>query len=122
MRKLNKLLTCLLLLSSGAMADAPYINNNTANDSERVTDGDVSCDTTHARATINSGVFEDKDNNRYYQGEDKGAYIGVSIPLGGGNSVDCSKLYDQVLHKNELRIKQLEQQVELLKSRQLTVK
>ncbi|MCS5737303.1 hypothetical protein, partial [Herbiconiux daphne] len=100
------------------MADAPYINNNTASSSERVTDGEVSCDTTHAQATINGGVFQDNNPYHYYEGEDKGGYVGISIPLGGGGNVDCSKLYNQVLKKNELKIKQLEQQVALLQKRQ----
>lgn len=113
---------CLCMVSFSSLADMPYINNNTADGRERVQKGDIVCETSKAQATINAGVYGGKESNYYYNQDDKGGYIGISIPLGGGGpKVDCGRLYDQVLRENEMRIKQLEAQIDLMKRRTLTV-
>lgn len=128
---MKKLIMIALLMASGsALADMPYINNNTAENRERVQKGEFVCETSKAQTTINAGVYGSSEGlnsgNSYYgnyqnQNNDKGGYIGISIPIGEGPKVDCSQLYDQVIRENDLRIKQLEMQVKLLEQRNLTI-
>ena len=121
---MKKILATLILsvVSFSSLAEMPYINNNTADSRERIQKGDIVCETSKAQATINAGVYGGKESNYYYNQDDKGGYVGISIPIGGGDSkVDCSRLYDQVLRENDMRIKQLEAQLELMKRRTLTV-
>ena len=103
-----------------AKADLPYINNNTAEERTRVQNGDITCEVSKPKSTINDGVYGSNEDNWYYGREnDKGGYIGISIPIGGSSSVDYNKLYELSVKEKELKIKQLEEQVKLLSSRTL---
>lgn len=103
-------------------ADMPYLGNNTTDSRERVQNGDISCETSKPQATVSMGVYGSNGENYYYQQSDKGAYVGVSIPLGGSDmKVDCDRLYVLSVKEKELKIKQLEQQVALLEKRTLQV-
>lgn len=121
---MKKLLTCTLLsMTSFAYADMPYINNNTAENFERVTSGDITCESRKAVATLNTGFYSSNQDSIYSSrnNEDKGMFVAVSIPLAStSKQVDCKNLYNSALEKEQLRVKQLEMQVEMLKSRRLT--
>lgn len=117
---LISLISLLSAYSFVAKADLPYINNNTAEERTRVQNGDITCEVSKPKSTINAGVYGSNEDNRYYGREnDKGGYIGISIPIGGSSSVDCNKLYELSVKEKELKIKQLEEQVKLLSSRTL---
>ena len=117
---LISLISLLSAYSFVAKADLPYINNNTAEERTRVQNGDITCEVSKPNSTINAGVYGSNEDNRYYGREnDKGGYIGISIPIGGSSSVDCNKLYELSVKEKELKIKQLEEQVKLLSSRTL---
>lgn len=51
----------------------------------------------------------------YNNEEDKGGRIGVSISLGGGDRIDCSRLQEIETRKAELELEKLEAEVEMLK-------
>ncbi|CAD5236029.1 hypothetical protein PP187_gp040 [Klebsiella phage vB_KvM-Eowyn] len=117
MSKCKLLLSCLIgmLLSAAAFADMPYITNNIAESRERVQNGDMSCETSHPQATVNAGVYGNNGQQYRYQDDDKGAFIAISIPIGGNqNKVDCQPMYDQMLQQKDLQLKQLQAQNEML--------
>lgn len=118
---MKKLLLCLSLLSSTAFAQMPYISNNTAESYERVSSGDITCESRQAHSTLNTGYYS--SNSEYSQmntNNDKGVYVSLSVPLTNKNKqTSCQGLYNTALEKEKLRVKQLEMQVETLKSRQL---
>lgn len=120
MKKLNWLLV-LGLFSTSAMADLPYINNNTAQSSERIQTGDMSCETSKAQTTVNAGVYGNNSVDYGYQQNDKGGYVGISVPIGGDSKVDCNRLYDLVVKEKEMKIKELEKRIQLMEQRTLTV-
>lgn len=121
---MKKLLSLLLLgMASVAYADMPYINNNTAENFERVTSGDITCESRKAVSTLNTGYYSSSQDSMYINrtGQDKGVFVAISIPLSStSKQVDCKNLYNSALEKEQLRVKQLEMQVEMLKSRRLT--
>jgi len=121
---MKKLIALLLLgIGSTAFADMPYISNNTSENFERVTSGDITCESRKAVATLNTGYYSSSQDSIYTSktGEDKGVFVAVSIPLSStSKQVDCKNLYNSALEKEQLRVKQLEMQVEMLKSRRLT--
>lgn len=115
-----KKLIILLFISQYTFADMPYISNNTSESYERVTSGDIVCESRQSHPTLNSGYYSSNSNN-YYNDNDKGVYVSVSIPLTSNkNRVDCKGLYDTALTKERIRVKQLEMQLESYKSRNLT--
>lgn len=121
---MKKLLLCLtILMSSSTFADMPYMNNMTSEKSERITNGDLTCETRSPTPTINAGVYKSDNQRAYYQGvneKDQGMYIGVSIPIySKSKSVSCDSLYQLTLKKEQLRVQQLEAQIEMMKSRRL---
>lgn len=112
-----------MICSASAFADMPYISNNTAENFERVTSGDITCESRRATPTLNTGMYSAQEDSTYTSktSNDKGVYVSLSIPLNyKQNPVDCRGLYDTALQKEQLRVKQLEQQVELLKSRRFS--
>lgn len=121
---MKKLIALLLLgIGSTAFADMPYISNNTSENFERVTSGDITCESRKAVATLNTGYYSSSQDSIYTSKteEDKGVFVAVSIPLSStSKQVDCKNLYNSALEKEQLRVKQLEMQVEMLKSRRLT--
>lgn len=117
MSKFNVALFSLLFGASVnvALADIPYITNNIAESRERVQNGDMSCETSHPQATVNAGVYGNNGQQYRYQDDDKGAFIAISIPIGGNqNKVDCQPMYDQMLRQKDLQLKQLQAQNEML--------
>lgn len=122
MKKSNMLLVLVLFYSTSALADLPYINNNTAQSSERIQTGDMSCETSKAQTTVNAGVYGNNSMDYGYEQNDKGGYIGISVPIGeGGSKVDCNRLYDLVVKEKEMKIKELEKRIQLMEQRTLTV-
>lgn len=121
---MKKLFTIALLsLVTTAYADMPYINNNTAENFERVTSGDITCESRKAVPTLNTGYYSSSEDSIYTNrtSQDKGVFVAVSIPLSStSKQVDCKNLYNSALEKEQLRVKQLEMQVEMLKSRRLS--
>lgn len=116
------LFVTLMVFSTGVFADAPYMNNNTAESRERVQNGEISCETSKAQTTVNMGVYGSNGEDYYYSRSDKGGYVGISIPIGdGGGKVDCNRLFELSVKEKELKIKQLEQQVAMLEARTLSV-
>lgn len=117
------ILTGLLVLGSGlCSADMPYISNNTAETFERVTSGDITCESRKAHPTLNAGLYQSNDSyyGSSYQNDDKGVYVALSIPITmNRNQVDCSSLYNTALDKERIRVKQLEMQLEMYKGRRL---
>lgn len=106
------------------MADMPYINHATSETSDRITNGDLTCESRKPIANLNAGVYgsDNNDNTYYYNGsrKDQGVYVGVTIPLYSKSSaVNCDSLYQLSLKKEQLRVEQLEMQIEMLKSRRL---
>lgn len=121
MKKL--LILSTLLFSQLTLADMPYISSSTSENSERVTSGDITCESRKALPTLNTGYYSSQEDSLYNTktNNDKGAYIALSIPLSfNQRTVDCQSLYNSALQKEQLRVKQLEQQVELLKSRRFS--
>ena len=114
MSKWNSLIA-LLLVSAGASADMPYIMNNVAESRDRIQNGDLTCESSRPQATINAGVYGNNGSEYRYEDRDKGAYVGISIPMGTGTKVDCNRLYDLTVQQKELQIKQLQQQLADLK-------
>lgn len=111
-----------IFVSSSAFADAPYMNNNTAETRERVQNGEITCETSKPQTTVNMGVYGSNGENYFYSQSDKGGYVGISIPIGdGGSKVDCNRLYELSVKEKELKIKQLEQQIALLEKRTLSI-
>lgn len=122
MNKSSLLLVLGLVFSTSAMADLPYINNNTAQSSERIQSGDMTCETSKAQTTVNAGVYGNNSMDYGYQQNDKGGYVGISVPIGdGGSKVDCNRLYDLVVKEKEMKIKELEKRIQLMEQRTLTV-
>lgn len=112
MLKFKLLLAAAAVMFSGAsLADAPYINNNIAESRDRIQNGDLTCESSRPQATINAGVYGNSGSQYRYNDEDKGGYIGISIPIGTGSKVDCNRLYDLTVRQKELQIKQLEAQL-----------
>lgn len=122
MKKKFGLVLLLQLVGFSAYADMPYIGNNTAESRERIQSGDMTCETSKAQTTMNAGVYGSDSNNYGYQTNDKGGYVGISIPIGGGDSkVDCNRLYDLVVKEKEMKIKELEKRIQLMEKRTLSV-
>ncbi|MEQ5091644.1 hypothetical protein ABN224_16760 [Providencia rettgeri] len=94
-----------------ASADVPYIYNNIAESRERIQNGDLTCESSKPQATINAGLYGNKGSKYYYKDEDKGGFIGISIPIGENSKVDCNKIYELTVRQKELQIKQLESQL-----------
>lgn len=116
-------LTTLFWLPLTVFAEMPYISNNLSESFERVTSGDITCESRKTQPTINTGFYSSTEdqNSLNRNNTDKGVYVALSVPLGSKNKqVDCQGLYNSALQKEQLRVKQLEMQVELLKSRQLS--
>lgn len=116
------LLLTFLMCGLSVHADMPYINNTISETYERVTTGDLACESRKAHPTLNAGYYQGNDSyyGTFNQREDKGAYVAISIPLtSNSNRVDCKSLYNSALRQSELRVKQLEMQLEMQKSRRL---
>lgn len=120
---MNKSLVLIvgLVFSTSVFADLPYISNNTAQSSERIQTGDMTCETSKAQTTVNAGVYGNNSMDYGYQQNDKGGYIGVSVPIGGDSKVDCNRLYNLVVKEKEMKIKELEKRIQLMEQRTLTV-
>lgn len=122
---MKKCLLAFILVSCSTMsfADMPNINNMSSEKSERITNGDLSCETRSPTPTINAGVYNSDNQRAYYNGvneKDQGMYVGISIPLySKSKSVSCDNLYQLTLKKEQLRVQQLEMQIEMMKSRRL---
>ena len=117
---LISLISLLSAYSFVAKADLPYINNNTAEERTRVQNGDITCEVSKPKSTINAGVYGSNEDNRYYGREnDKGGYIGISIPIGGSSSVDCNKLYELSVKEKELKILHMVKPIFKAKSKSL---
>ena len=122
---MKKYLLAFMLVSCSTMsiADMPNMNNMTSEKSERITNGDLSCETRSPTPTINAGVYSSDNQRAYYNGvneKDQGMYVGISIPLySKSKSVSCNNLYQLTLKKEQLRVQQLEMQIEMMKSRRL---
>lgn len=117
------IISVFITTSYAAHADFPYMNNNTADERTRVQNGEITCEVSKPHATLNVGAYGSNDNNYYYgRDQDKGAYVGISIPLGSAeNDVDCNRLYNLSVKEKELKIKMLEEQVKQLQGRTLNV-
>lgn len=114
----------IAVTSCTVFADMPYINHSTSETSDRITNGDLTCESRKPIANLNAGVYgsDNNDNTYYYNGsrKDQGLYVGVTIPLySKSSSVNCDSLYQLSLKKEQLRVEQLELQIEMLKSRRL---
>lgn len=95
-----------------ALADVPYMTNNTASSSERVQVGDVSCDSSKPQSTINIGAYGNNGNRYSYEDSDKGGFVSISIPIGeSAVKTDCSRLYDLGVKMKEVELKQREMAV-----------
>lgn len=120
---MNKYLFAILFISCSTMADMPSMNNMTSEKSERITNGDLTCETRSPTATINAGVYSSDNQRAYYNGineKDQGMYVGVSIPIfSKSKSVSCDNLYQLTLKKEQLRVQQLEMQIKRLESQNL---
>ncbi len=120
---MKRIITSLLiLLPLCSHADMPYINNSVSESYERVTTGDITCESRKPHSTLNTGVYSGNQDYRGYgyTNEDKGVYVALSIPLTNkSKQVDCNDLYNTALEKERLRVKQLEMQVEMYKSRRV---
>lgn len=120
---MNKYLFAILFISCSTMADMPSMNNMTSEKSERITNGDLTCETRAPTATINAGVYSSDNQRAYYNGineKDQGMYVAVSIPIfSKSKSVSCDNLYQLTLKKEQLRVQQLEMQIKRLESQNL---
>lgn len=120
---MKKYLLALIFVSCSTIADMPSMNNMTSEKSERITNGDLTCETRTPTPTINAGVYSSDNQRAYYNGvneKDQGMYVGISIPLySKSKSVSCDNLYQLTLKKEQLRVQQLEMQIEMMKSRRL---
>lgn len=96
-------------------ADMPYINTSPSDSRSRVQDGDKSCESSKAQTTLNVGVYGNNGNQYMYSDEDKGGFISLSVPIGHSDTLDCSKLYDQLLKSKEMDNEQKEIQIQQLK-------
>lgn len=122
---MKKLIMLMMLGCSAAYAEMPYINHSTSELTDRVTNGDLTCESRKPVANLNAGVYSsDNDDNTFYNNgkrQDQGMYVGVTIPLyTKSKTVNCDSLYELSLKKEQLRVQQLEMQIELMKSRRLT--
>lgn len=120
---MKKILLAVAFLTTSVYADMPYMSNMTSEKTERITNGDLSCESRAPTPTINAGVYSSDNQRAYYQGvneKDQGMYVGISIPLySKSKSVSCDSLYQLTLKKEQLRVQQLEMQIEMMKSRKL---
>lgn len=121
---MKRIALCVVLaLPTFVMADMPYMNNMTSEKTERITNGDLTCETRAPTPTVNAGVYKSDNQRAYYNGvneQDQGMYVGVSIPIySKSKSVSCDSLYQLTLKKEQLRVQQLEMQIEMMKSRRL---
>ena len=76
---MKKYLLAFILVSCSTMsiADMPNMNNMTSEKSERITNGDLSCETRSPTPTINAGVYSSDNQRAYYNGvneKDQGMY------------------------------------------------
>lgn len=122
----KKFLICvaIALSSSYTFADMPYLNHSTSEMSDRITNGDLTCESRKPVANLSAGVYgsDNNDNTYYYNGsrKDQGVYVGVTVPLyTKSNTVSCDSLYQLSLKKEQLRVERLMMEVEMLKSRRL---
>ena len=109
------ILFVLTLLSFNVLADMPYITNNVAMGHERIQDGDKVCETSTPTTTINAGVYGNNGDQYDYRDQDKGGYIGISIPIGGTPKIDCNSLYEKMLKTKDMENEQKSAQIEILK-------
>lgn len=109
------LLLTSLVLPVVSYADMPYINTTPSNSNSRVQDGDKSCESSKAQTTLNVGVYGNNGNQYMYSDDDKGGFVSLSVPIGHSDTLDCSKLYDQLLKSKEMDNEQKAIQIEQLK-------
>lgn len=109
------LVSALVSFCSSVYADMPYINNNVSSTHERIQDGDKTCETSKPTTTINAGVYGNSGNQYFYEQNDKGGYVGISIPIGGGSNINCDTLYQKMLKTKDMENEQKEAQIEILK-------
>ena len=107
-------LTCLFLPVL-SYADMPYINTSPSESRSRVQDGDKSCESSKAQTTLNVGVYGNNGSQYMYADQDKGGFVSLSVPIGHSDTLDCSKLYDQLLASKEMDNEQKEIQIQQLK-------
>ncbi|MGL5250610.1 MAG: hypothetical protein ACRC7P_05940, partial [Enterovibrio sp.] len=62
----------------------------------------------------------DTQTNPYNYGasEDKGAFVGINISIGGGKILDCSKLYELETTRAQLELERLKAEITQLKQLQ----
>lgn len=54
-------------------------------------------------------------NNHRYASDEKGVFVQLVIPIGVPDRIDCTILYNLEVEKQQLELKQLKSQIELLK-------
>ncbi|MGL5335303.1 MAG: hypothetical protein ACRC9R_04015 [Enterovibrio sp.] len=86
------------------------------------TQGGATCRSSHAgNLQVYGGVYGDTEKNPYNYygtGEDKGAYVGINISIGGGKILDCSKLYELETTRAQLELERLKTEIAQLKKLQ----
>ncbi|MGL6175610.1 MAG: hypothetical protein ACRC1U_01250 [Vibrionaceae bacterium] len=89
--------------------------------SEVRTEGGATCRSNHAgNVQVYGGVYGDTQTNPYNYGasEDKGAFVGINISIGGGKILDCSKLYELETTRAQLELERLKAEITQLKQLQ----
>lgn len=118
----NKVLLLILTMMASwfALADAPYITNNIAENRGRIQNGDISCEVSRPQATINVGAYGNNGSEYRYANDDKGGYVSISIPLGGDDKMaeSCERLADLSRRQKELQIKRLEMEMDRMEKNQ----
>lgn len=118
----NKILLLILTMMTSwfALADAPYITNNIAENRGRIQNGDISCEVSRPQATINVGAYGNNGSEYRYANDDKGGYVSISIPLGGDDKMaeSCERLADLSRRQKELQIKRLEMEMDRMEKNQ----
>lgn len=118
----NKILLLIVTMMTSwfALADAPYITNNIAENRGRIQNGDISCEVSRPQATINVGAYGNNGSEYRYANDDKGGYVSISIPLGGDDKMaeSCERLADLSRRQKELQIKRLEMEMDRMEKNQ----
>ncbi|MGL4843848.1 MAG: hypothetical protein ACRC2Y_04415 [Aeromonas veronii] len=127
----KNLLPCIILgaVSFNAVAmNLPSMSHSSGYDEIRTSDG-MTCRSSMHGAQLQIGALagDGTDNNGYHyetnfghqqrERDEKGVYIQLSIPIGGPDRVDCSKLYELELKRKQLELQQLEAQIQEAQAR-----
>jgi hypothetical protein len=93
---------------------APNINHGSVSGSDRVRTKDgASCEQAVATGkSFTAGIYgEDSDRDSRYDygysnsyGNDKGVYAGIQIQFGGVERIDCTRMYNNEMHRKDIEL------------------